>query len=73
MAEPRPWLKKYLNRGQLREVGHVTETRDGCIWKTESLGLVVAKAGYVADAMGSANGSFEMAPSTALMREVGRG
>lgn len=33
---------KYNVRGQLKQVHIVTEWRDGCVYRTKSLGLVVA-------------------------------
>jgi hypothetical protein len=44
MVPINPTTKKYSPRGMLREVYLVTEFRDGCVYKTKSIGFVVASS-----------------------------
>lgn len=34
-------IRPYLHKGQVREIYAVTEWRDGCVYRTKSLGYVV--------------------------------
>ncbi len=35
--------RKYFIRGQLHEVVIVTQMKDGCVWRTEAVGEVIAR------------------------------